>query len=146
MTTKPVKVTLEIFGESVTATFTRTEEEYVAKISKTKAVKCYHAVISRLVENKLPEDTTINVHVNTCGYHSFIAMLMRFWIDDNGNTNTFVVTIEASYADGKIKASHNMFDWLQEQNKKVRRERLLLTDNRKIECAKQASLAIVSEL
>jgi hypothetical protein len=126
--------------------FTRNEEEYVAKISKTKAIKCYHAVICRMVEKKLPEEITINIHVNTTAYPSYHVMLMRSWKDNNGITNTFVIIIDTNYDEGKIKASHNMFDWLQEHNKKIWKEPLRLTDNRKIERAKQASLAIVSEL
>jgi hypothetical protein len=78
--TKPVKVTLDIFGVSVKATFIRNEngKGYEALIPKTTAVRCYNAVVKQLAENKLPKDTAITVNADSCCYNTYMAMLTRF--------------------------------------------------------------------
>jgi hypothetical protein len=135
---KPIKVTIDIFGVPVKAAFTRTEHNYTAKISKTLALRCYHAAVTRLVKNKLPKNTAITVNANSCFYNTYDVSLYRFWEeDDNGNLNKFILKISAGYDEGEITASHNLLDWMQACEKQnIVRECRRLTDNRKIETDK----------
>jgi hypothetical protein len=149
--TKPIKVTLNIFGVSVKAAFTRNKHDYEAKISKRTAIRCYNATVNRLVQNDIPKDTDINVRVSTCAFPTYGVHLIRYWNADDyfrtgnpesGYRNRFIVNIDSSYSEGTITASHNMFDWLRAQKKQKMREQLGITDNRKIESEKNDLLQL----
>jgi hypothetical protein len=116
---KPIKVTLDIFGVSVEATFIKNENGYEALIPKTKAVRCYHAIIKQLVEKELPKDTAINISVDSRHYNTYMATATRFWEDDNNKEHSFSVTIYAHYQYGTIFAQHNLSDWLELRKKNV---------------------------
>jgi hypothetical protein len=134
MNPKPIKVTIDVFGVPVKAAFTRTEHNYTATISKTVAIKCYHAVAKRLVKNKLPKDTSITINANSCYYNTYDVSLMRCWEDENNKINKVLICVYANYNEGEITASHNLFDWLQACEKQnIVRKCRRLTDNRKIE-------------
>jgi hypothetical protein len=150
--TKPIKVTLNIFGVPVKAKFTWNEHDYEAKISKRTAIRCYNATVNRLVENDVPKDTDINVRFSTVAFHTYSVSLIRYWNEDDyfrtenpesGYRNRVVINIDASYSEGTITVSHNISDWLRAQKKQKMRKQL--GDYRKIESEK-SDLLQLSEL
>jgi hypothetical protein len=135
---KPIKVTLDIFGVSLKLEFQSNfpvDSDYVAKISKTKAIKCYYAVAKRLMENNLPEDSVVSAKMSTCSFNNYHVQLTRYWKDDIGDCQSFDIFINTGYDDAYIRLSHNLLDWLRSQEKQkqqINKNSLLLTDDRKI--------------
>jgi hypothetical protein len=128
---KPIKITLDIFGESLKLEFQNNfpaGSDYVSEISKTKAIKCYHAVVNRLAKDDLPKDVVVSAKMSTCTFNNYHLHLSRYW-KMNGETQTFDIYINTGYDNAYIRISNNMIDWLQQEQ--IVREQLRLMDNRK---------------